>query len=150
MTKWENNFIEEDIDLHVFLTLDDDDLKKIGNHYFWIFTIFWFYIYMLTWRYKIIWTKTENDNTNSKNNRWNGTYYSSKRTGLVRKKPVWVSLSECLPDRDQSIRNQEIIQISMIFLYHKLQLSLDDNFFECFTYTMISKIFMVLNIFELM
>ena len=34
MTKWENNFIEEDIDLHVFLTLDDDDLKKIGNHFF--------------------------------------------------------------------------------------------------------------------
>ena len=33
MTKWENNFIEEDIDLHVFLTLDDDDLKKIGNHF---------------------------------------------------------------------------------------------------------------------
>ena len=31
MTKWENNFIEEDIDLHVFLTLDDEDLKKIGN-----------------------------------------------------------------------------------------------------------------------
>ena len=34
MTKWENNFIEEDIDLHVFLTLDDDDLKKIGNIFF--------------------------------------------------------------------------------------------------------------------
>lgn len=30
MTKWENNFIKEDIDLHVFLTLDDDDLKKLG------------------------------------------------------------------------------------------------------------------------
>ena len=34
MTKWENNFIEEDIDLHVFLTLDDDDLKKIGKFFF--------------------------------------------------------------------------------------------------------------------
>ena len=32
MTKWENNFIEEDIDLHVFLTLDDEDLKKIGTY----------------------------------------------------------------------------------------------------------------------
>ena len=30
LTKWENNFIKEDIDLHVFLTLDDDDLKKLG------------------------------------------------------------------------------------------------------------------------
>ena len=30
MTKWENNFVKEDIDLHVFLTLDDDDLKKLG------------------------------------------------------------------------------------------------------------------------
>ena len=38
MTKWENNFIEEDIDLHVFLTLDDDDLKKIGINIFLIKT----------------------------------------------------------------------------------------------------------------
>ncbi len=30
MTKWENKFVNEDIDLHVFLTLDDEDLKKIG------------------------------------------------------------------------------------------------------------------------
>ena len=31
MTKWENKFVNEDIDLHVFLTLDDEDLKKIGK-----------------------------------------------------------------------------------------------------------------------
>ena len=30
MAKWANNFVKEDIDLHVFLTLDDDDLKKLG------------------------------------------------------------------------------------------------------------------------
>jgi len=30
MTKWEDKFVTEDIDLHVFLTLDDEDLKKIG------------------------------------------------------------------------------------------------------------------------
>ena len=47
MTKWENNFIEEDIDLHVFLTLDDDDLKKIGNYNIEIFLQIFDFIFNL-------------------------------------------------------------------------------------------------------
>ena len=38
MAKWANNFVKEDIDLHVFLTLDDDDLKGVIvgiNQLFW-------------------------------------------------------------------------------------------------------------------
>ena len=40
-----------------------------------------------------------------------------------------VSVCVRLSDRDKSIRNQEIVQKSMIYSYHKWQLSLDDNFF---------------------